>query len=241
MNTAMTSAWDGSLLDVTVEPAVHALRPDYVAVVMVARGLVPGDPTPATEAALIEAERSTIDLLDGREAHELDPIAQWRSAFAAFGVKPRDARSSVEALMRRAATGLPRIDRLTDTYNAVSVLHQIPVGGEELCGYVGPPRLAVASGDETFDTVANGEPVMQTPEAGEVIWRDDRGVTCRRWNWRQCVRTRLTTQTTDALFIFDGLGADAQVRAEGAAADLRQRLLEFSPQAQFTQRTLLSA
>jgi DNA/RNA-binding domain of Phe-tRNA-synthetase-like protein len=33
---------------------------------------------------------------------------------------------------------------------------------------------------------------MDQPEPGEVIWRDDDGVTCRCWNWRQCVRTRIT-------------------------------------------------
>jgi DNA/RNA-binding domain of Phe-tRNA-synthetase-like protein len=33
---------------------------------------------------------------------------------------------------------------------------------------------------------------MEHPEPGEVIWRDDDGVTCRCWNWRQCVRTRIT-------------------------------------------------
>jgi hypothetical protein len=39
-------------------------------------------------------------------------------------------------------------------------------------------------GEEPFDAVANGETVAEYPEAGEVVWRDDAGVTCRRWNWR---------------------------------------------------------
>jgi DNA/RNA-binding domain of Phe-tRNA-synthetase-like protein len=32
-----------------------------------------------------------------------------------------------EALLRRVETGLPRVKRLTDLYNAVSVLHQVPL------------------------------------------------------------------------------------------------------------------
>ena len=36
------------------------------------------------------------------------------------------------------------------------------------------------------------------------------GITCRRWNWRQCVRTRLSQGTTDALFIIDALGQCAE-------------------------------
>ncbi len=40
---------------------------------------------------------------------------------------------------------------------------------------------------------------------GEVIWCDDAGVTCRRWNWRQGKRTQLTQDSTSALFILDAL------------------------------------
>lgn len=238
VNPSTTASWDGDLQAADVDASVRALRPDYVAVLVVARGLAPGGPSEASEAALLEAERTAAAALQGVEPHELPALQEWRIAFAAFGVKPREARCSAEALMRRIPSGLPRIDRLTDTYNAVSVIHQVPIGGEDLHGYRGAPRLTVATGTETFDTVANGEPVTQSPDAGEVIWRDDDGVTCRRWNWRQCVRTRLSTSTTDALFIIDGLGADARARAESAAADLVQRLTQDSPGATFTLRTL---
>lgn len=234
----MTDSWMGDLALATVDPEVFALRPDYVGVLMVARGLAPGETSAASEGALREAEKVGSQALEGIEPHDLPTIAVWRSAFTAFGVKPREARSSAEALLRRVSSGLPRIDRLTDTYNAVSVIHQIPIGGENLTGYVGAARLAVARGDETFDTVANGERVTQTATAGEVIWRDDVGVTCRRWNWRQCVRTRLTTGTTDALFIVDGLGTDARERATAATDDLVQRLLIDSPEATFTRRII---
>jgi hypothetical protein len=46
--------------------------------------------------------------------------------------KPQRTRNSLEALLRRTASGLPRVNRLTDLYNAVSVLHQVPLGGEDL-------------------------------------------------------------------------------------------------------------
>ena len=235
----MSAPWDGDLQHAAIDPDVWALRPDYVAVLIVARDLSPGEPSPASEAALREAEAHAARALDGCEPHDLPAVHQWREAFAAFGVKPRQARSSAEALLRRAGAGLPRIDRLTDTYNAVSVIHQIPIGGEDLAGYAGPARLVVAAGDEAFDTVANGAPVVESPEAGEVIWRDDVGVTCRRWNWRQCVRTRLTAATTDAVFILDGLGPDAAACTEAAAAHLMERLAIDSPQARFAARTLL--
>ncbi|MEI6363044.1 MAG: phenylalanine--tRNA ligase beta subunit-related protein [Actinomycetes bacterium] len=234
----MTAPLDQSLANAMIDDAVRTAHPDYVAVLIAATGLEPGSTSAHSEELLREAEGRAGALLDGREPHELPEVMAWRQAYQSFGVKPREGRSSVEALLRRAGTGLPRIDRLTDVYNAVSVMHLIPLGGEDLVGYVGPPRLVVATGEETFDTVADGQPAVHTATPGEIIWRDDIGVTCRRWNWRQCVRTRLGDGTTTALFIIDGLGPDAGQRAQAAADDLMLRLAIDSPAVTFTSRTL---
>jgi DNA/RNA-binding domain of Phe-tRNA-synthetase-like protein len=234
----MSGEVQGPLAQAWVEPGVWGARPDYVAVLVHATGLRPGPTSDASEAMLREAEIWSTDELAGREPQELAAINEWRQAYQGFGVKPRTAKSSVESLMRRAEAGLPRIDRLTDVYNAVSVLHVLPIGGEDLAGYEGPARLVVAQGGEPFDTMADGQPVVDAAEPGEIAWRDDRGITCRRWNWRQCVRTRLSTSTTEALFILDALGSDARLRAETAAADLVRRLSIDSPRAVTSQRTL---
>lgn len=142
--------------------------------------------------------------------------------------------------MRRVDKGLPRIDLLTDIYNAASVLHHIPIGGENLSAYSGPARLVLVSGDETFDTRENGETVLQHPEAGEVIWRDDIGVTCRRWNWRQCMRTRLDKNSTSLLFIIDGLGEDSENISRSAADHLRTELLRCWPNTTIPMRSLFA-
>lgn len=189
----------------SVAEDVLALRPDYRALLIVVTGVRGGPSDETSDAALRRAEDSVRARLAGAAPESLPEIAAWREAFREFGVKPRTARSSVEALVRRIDAGLPHIDRLTDLYNAVSVEHLVPVGGEDLARYVGPPRLTRAIGDEPFDTVADGETVTVAAAVGEVVWGDDVGITCRRWNWRQCVRTRLTPATTDALFILDGL------------------------------------
>ena len=65
----------------------------------------------------------------------------------------------------------------------------------------------VAQGGETFDTAQNGEPKAEMNDPGEVIWRDDRGATCRRWNWRQGVRTRLDSGAQTMWFILESLPA----------------------------------
>jgi len=221
-----------------IDPRVTELRPDYAAVIIVAGQLRPGPPDERTGALLRDAAEFAVKALGGGPPEAIPEVAAWREAYRAFGAKPQRTRPSVEALLRRAGDGLPRIDRITDIYNAISVRHLLPVGGEDLASYRGPARLVRAGGGEPFDTVSGGDPVTEHPEPGEVVWRDDVGVTCRRWNWRQCVRTRITQSTTSAVFILDGLGALGQAGLMAAAADLTGQLAALHEGAWAAQRLL---
>ena len=212
-----------------VDSRVWQEFPDYVAVLLAVSDLQPGPTSAHSDSLLSLAEEQALIALDGGVALDLPEVALWRAAYASFGVKPRDARSSIEALLRRADQGLPRIDRLTDVYNAISIRHRIPIGGENLDAYDGPPQLGYSDGAQIFDTMRDGELVEELVPVGEVVWHDDAGVTCRRWNWRQCVRTRLDEGTIRALFILDGLGVDARHRAERAADELISELRVDSP------------
>ncbi len=229
------------LATAAVDDAVFALRPDYRALLVTADGLRGGTSDEVSERVLATAEATARDRLGGRRPEELPELAAWREAYRAFGARPQRTRPSVEALLRRLdPDGLPRIDRITDVYNAVSVAHLLPLGGEDRAAYTGPPRLVRADGTEPFDTTAGGEPVVEHPEPGEVVWRDDAGVTCRRWNWRQGVRTRITTGTTGALFVLDVLDPLTDDDAHAAADALTAGLLALGPDA-VVHRRLLSA
>ena len=224
------SATRDFLARVRVAGEVRELCPDYRALLVVAEGLRPGPSDDWSESLLADAEAHPASLADPH-------VLAWAEAFRAFGAKPQRTRPSVTGLLRRVP-GLPRVDRLTDAYNAVSVRHAVPVGGEDLDAYVGTMRLVRAAGDEPFETTAAGEPVVESPAPGEVVWRDDAGVTCRRWNWRQTTRTRLTTGTTRAVFVLDALGPMSD-RALAAAGDaLMTALTTGSPQATVAARTV---
>jgi DNA/RNA-binding domain of Phe-tRNA-synthetase-like protein len=213
---------------VAVAPEVFELRPDAAVLAVVARGLAPGPTDELTRGWLAEAARAAA-------APDAEPhVAAWREAYRQFGANPKRTRSSVDAMLRRAPDGLPEINRLVDTYNAISVAHRLPVGGEDLAGYAGRPRLVRATGDEGFDTIENGEPVLRHPLPGEVAWRDDTGVTCRCWNWRQCVRTRITETTTDALFVLERLDPLPLPDLLAAGHDLADRLRQLAPAADIT-------
>ncbi|MDZ5076460.1 B3/4 domain-containing protein [Nesterenkonia sp. HG001] len=223
------------LTGAAVSEDVFTLRPDYRALLLTVDDVDAGPGDEASEALLRRAESSAREELASRSASQVPHVAAWRETYRAFGAKPKKTASSLEALLRRAAgDGLPRINRLTDVYNAVSVLHRVPLGGEDLHRYQGPPMLVRATGEESFETASAGEPVIDHPAPGEVVWRDDVGVTCRRWNWRQCRRTALTTSTSAALFILDALepldddalhaAADALCQHLGADSSARRLL-----------------
>jgi DNA/RNA-binding domain of Phe-tRNA-synthetase-like protein len=212
-----------------VDSAVFALRPDYRALLLAVDGIVPGPGDQDSDALLQAAQAAARRALNGGPAEELPHVAAWREAYRAFGAKPQRTRNSLEALLRRAEAGLPRVNRLTDYYNAVSVLHQIPLGGEDLTRYAGPPRLVRATGAEPFDTVADGLAVTEHPDPGEVVWCDEAGVTCRRWNWRQARRTQLREDTSAALFILDALDPVTDQELRAAADDLLARLTRLGP------------
>lgn len=226
------------LVSATVGDEVFALRPDYRALLIAVDGLEPGAGDTESEALLTRAEEWARQATATTRVEDLPHIASWRDAFRSFGAKPQRTRTSVEALTRRAAAGLPRINRLTDIYNAISVLHQLPIGGEDLHRYAGSPRLIRSDGTEPFDTVADGATTIEHPEVGEAVWTDDAGVTCRRWNWRQGRRTQLTEETSAALFILDVLDPMTEDELDAAAEELTAQLARLGPNVTIARRLI---
>src|ERR1039457_2281522 len=162
-----------------VDPGIWQRYPEYRALSVVVRDFQPAD----SAAIPILPLQPPVWMMEHLEA--------WRGAFRAFGANPKKTPCSVEALWKRVekSGSLPSIDPVVDLYNALSIRFGACFGGEDVDRYGGLPRLVVARGDEPFDTVRDGAPVIEHPDTGEIVWRGDQGVTCRRWNWRQCKRT----------------------------------------------------
>ena len=135
------------VIDACVDPRVFGRHPDYVAVVVAADGLANGPSDPESDGWLAEAERH-VRARGLARAADAPEIAAWRAAFSAFGAKPKQYPCSAEALAQRVLKGgeLPRVNRLVDLYNAISVRRLIPVGGEDLERLSGPLRLTLAAG-----------------------------------------------------------------------------------------------
>ncbi|MEU7034560.1 phenylalanine--tRNA ligase beta subunit-related protein [Streptomyces sp. NPDC046237] len=223
-------------LTLTVSDEVRALVPGFTHLAIEAHGLVNGPSDDASSALLDDAARRLVERLAGGTPDKDPHIAAWRAAYSAFGAKPSRTRNSAEALARRALAdgGLPRINRLVDAYNAISVAHLIPAGGEDLDRIQGAMTLVRATGDEPFVTVAGGEETVEHPEPGEIVWRDEAGVTCRRWNWRQGPRTRIDDDTVNAVFLLESLTPMTRDELLAAGTELAESLEKLSPGARIT-------
>jgi DNA/RNA-binding domain of Phe-tRNA-synthetase-like protein len=218
-----------AVLGIRVDPAVAAAFPGYRALVVVARGVVNRPSTELSARLLAGAAERARTALAGRAPSELPEIAAWRTAFSRFGAKPSRFPSSAEALLKRAARGEdpPAINALVDCYNAVSLGHRLPIGGEDIDRVSGDVVLRFAAGEERFDLPGpGGEPAL--PVQGEVVWADAEGVTCRCWNWRQGIRTRLTEATVNAYFLLEALTPAGRPELEAAAAELEANLRSVS-------------
>ena len=80
--------------------------------------------------------------------------------------------------------------------------------------------------------------MTEHPDPGEVVWCDDAGVTCRRWNWRQARRTQLHDGTTSALFILDALDPLTDQALNAAADELIEQVTRLGPDVRVARRLL---
>jgi DNA/RNA-binding domain of Phe-tRNA-synthetase-like protein len=212
------------------DPEVLDRFPGYTALVIYAQNLTNGQSDAQSADWLREAEARARRACSDSPTASHPHLQAWRATFSAFGSKPSKFPCSAEALLKRVLKGeaIPAINRVVDAYNAVSIGHVLPAGGEDLDRLESDLALTFASGDEPFDLL-EGEGRQDHPDPGEVIWKDSAGVTCRRWNWRQCRRTRLTEESRNAYFVIDRLAPYPVQILFAAGEELKTYLSRISP------------
>lgn len=114
--------------------------------------------------------------------------------------------SSVENLTRRVLNSatIGHINNLVSLYNTISLRHILPVGGEDVDKINGDVLLTRAAEDEPA-VILLGEKEARAPRAGEIIYKDEVGAICRRWNWKEADRTKLTPETKNAFLVIESL------------------------------------
>jgi DNA/RNA-binding domain of Phe-tRNA-synthetase-like protein len=205
--------------------------PGYGSLVLYADGLSDGaDERRKSMIVLREQETRVRSQFGFGTAAEHPHVQAWRNAFEKFGAKPNRHLCGAEALLRRVLSGgmLPELPAAVNIYNAISVQHAVPAGGEDWERLTSNLELRYAHGDEEFIGL-DGE--REAPRKGEVIWADSSGATCRRWNWRQSERTAVRSDTTSVYFVIDILPPYGEEELLAAGQDLRDLLVQVFPRA----------
>ena len=203
-----------------IDKQIFEKFPDLNIGVVVARGLDNSGEDKEIYKLLQEVEALIKQTFIPEELSKHPMISPWRVAYSDFGAKPKKYHSSIEALTRRITSGesLPKINKLVDLYNYISLKYTVPMGGDDIDQVEGDIQLTVAKGDETFKQIGSDE--AKNPNEGEVIYRDSKDVLCRRWNWRECDKTKMTEKTKNAVIMIEGLPPVTKEKIDEISKDL---------------------
>jgi DNA/RNA-binding domain of Phe-tRNA-synthetase-like protein len=190
----------------TIDPAIFDAFPDVNVGLVCFQTIENKQEIPEITTALRAAEADLPGHLGASTVVEHPHIHPWREAYRKFGAKPKENPSSIENLIRRILKGSPvsNINSVVDIYNLISLKYLVPVGGEDLDKIIGDVQLTFA-GDSEAPVKLLGEPEARPPKPGEVIYKDDEGAICRRWNWKEADRTKFTLQTKNGILVIEGL------------------------------------
>jgi len=134
----------------------------------------------------------------------------WDQAHRQFGSNPNKFPPAHCALLKRVqkpGVRIPFINKVVAIMNYNSIIDVLPVGGDDVIQAGGSLELCYANGNETFTPLGNPENI-EHPDPGEIIYvvSELREVMCRRWNWRNGHKTRVTEDTQTIVMNIDGLG-----------------------------------
>ncbi len=176
---------------------------------------------------LRKREKEIMGRFDTKTLSELPRIGAWRIAYSSFGAKPKKNKCSVENLYRTILNGteLSHINKLVDIYNFISIKHMVPVGGDDIDNVDNCISLKFADGTEVFTELNSDE--SKNPKEGEVIYADEKEVLCRRWNWRECDKSKMTEQTKNAALVVEGLLPVTREEIESIASELSGLVQKF--------------
>lgn len=148
----------------------------------------------------IDEQITSIKILDIDDPR----LTAWREAFANEGMKVRDFRPSIDALVKRIQADKPfgSINKIVDVGTIVSLKFVLPAGAHPILPDTLEVSLERAEGDE-IDVTPDGKTDL-VPK-GEIVLKDNGRLATRRWVWRQTPLSRIDGQTTDFFLNIDAL------------------------------------
>ena len=212
-------------VELVVSPAARELG--LIASHLVAENLANRD----TSAALDEFRTSLYERLATcytRGYLKRDPVlAGYRELRRRVGGSAQKLPCSTDSLIRQLRRNgrLASINPIVDVYNCVALETRLTLGAHDLDQIRGEVVLTRASGGERFQPLGSGP--EQELEAGEYCYVDGSGEILCRLDYKQADKTRVTSETTRALFILQGNPNTTGASIELARARLAELLRKY--------------
>lgn len=210
-----------------IDSKIFGKFPDLNLGIVIAKGI---DNTGSNEELINivrEKEKEIKANFNSETLSQIPKIDAWKKAYSSFGAKPKKYKCSVENLYRMVLEGieLRHINKVVDIYNYISIKHIIPVGGDDTDKVDGNITLKIAQGDEPFIELNSEE--TKNPKEGEVVYTDDKEVLCRRWNWRECNKSKMTEETKNVVLVVEGLPPVTNKEIELIIKELDESVQKF--------------
>lgn len=221
-------------LDFRIHNEVLGLFPELRVFCVMVRGVTP---CPALVELggrrLGEAVTHLSRMLPTTESLMSEPlVTQWRDAYKAMGVKPSAYRCSFEALGRRAIAGKPLDSGVpaVNLYNAASIRHMACLGAYDIRRLGNTPLdlRFCRPGEDRFSPLGGHADDMPL-RSGLVVYAQESEVLCWGLNHRDSEKTCLHAETTDMVFMAEGVTPGHAEMARRALSSIRSdfQLLGF--------------
>ena len=156
---------------------------------------------------------------------EFKQIQQWCDTLKVSGISVKDYPPSIKAISKRALKGgeVFSINPIVDAYNAISMDLALPFGAYDKAELVGSLQIRLSSGNEDF--IGLGSEKNESTESGEIVFADERSILTRMFLWRQSGKCKITSQTTEFVFICEVAGVMGLETAKRAQEYIEQKLI----------------
>ncbi len=153
-------------------------------------------------------------------------LRAYRDFYWRVGIDPTKTRPASEALLRRVLQGkeLPRINTLVDAYNLASMKTRVAIAAFDAAHTHGDLRMRLARVGESFRGIGMDAPVAL--KGVEVVCEDDEDLVAI-YPYRDAHRTRVTTSTTDTVFMTCGVPGIERPVLVSAAETTREFVERF--------------
>jgi len=210
-----------------IAPEIFQSFPSLVLGLVIADNLKNSSSSESVQSMLKAEMAEVVKRVGATPLKELPIVAAWHEVYKSFGANPKEYRPSIETLIRMSQKGasLSGINTAVDLYNLVSLKHMLPAGADDLDKVEGGLELRKARGHERFVQLGSG--AISSPEAGEVVYCDENDVLCRRWNWRESDKTKITESSRRICFVVEGIPPSSPEIVRAACEDIEVLMSEY--------------